>query len=67
MEALGIQRVLSASGIEAIIQGFSQIPSVEFEVLVAREDVASARRILTDALAAGPEAADAAERESEIP
>ena len=66
MEAVNIQRLLSASGIEAIVNGFSQIPSVEFEVLVARNNVVRAREVVNEALAAGPAGAEEAERESEI-
>ena len=65
MEALQVQRLLAASGIEAIVNGFSQIPTVEFEVLVPHENVARARQILSEALASGPDAAEEAERESE--
>lgn len=67
MEAVNIQRLLSASGIDAIVNGFSQIPSVEFEVLVARENVARAREVVSEALAAGPAGAEEAERDSELP
>lgn len=65
MEAVGIQSVLTAAGIDAIINGFSQIPSVPFEVLVARGRVEQARRVLAEAVAAGADAADEGERESE--
>ncbi len=53
MEATGIQSVLNAAGIDAIVNGFSQIPSVPFEVLVARDKVSQARQILAEAVSAG--------------
>jgi hypothetical protein len=65
MEAVGIQSVLAAAGIDAIINGFSQIPSVPFEVLVARERADEARHVLADAVAGGAEAADEGERQHE--
>ena len=65
MEATNIQRLLEASGIDAFVNGFSQIPSVEFEILVARENVAKARQVIADALASGPAAAEEAERSTE--
>jgi hypothetical protein len=66
MEAIGIQSVLSAAGIRAIVNGFGQIPSVPFEVLVTREDVFKAKQVLAEALASGSDAAEEAERETEI-
>lgn len=66
MEATGIRSVLAAAGIEAIINGFSQIPSVPFEVLVARQDAAKAKQVIAEALASGSAAAEEAERESEM-
>ncbi len=67
MEAMGIQSLLSSAGIRAIINGFGQIPSVPFEVLVTREDVFKAKQVLADALASGSDAAEEAERGTEIP
>jgi hypothetical protein len=66
LEATNIQRLLEASGIEAFVNGFSQIPSVEFEILVARENVEKARQVIADALASGPAAAEEAERNTEL-
>ena len=67
MEAIGIQSVLAAAGIDAIINGSAQIPSMEFEVLVAQENAAKAKQVLAEALASGSEAAEEAERAGEIP
>jgi hypothetical protein len=65
MEATNIQQLLQASGIDAFVNGFSQIPSVEFEILVARENVEKARQVIADALASGAAAAEEAERDTE--
>jgi hypothetical protein len=67
MEALNVQQVLAASGIDAFVNGSSPIPSVQFDVLVARINVARAREVLAEAIAAGPEAAEQGERETELP
>ena len=65
MEAVGIQSVLTAAGIDTIINGFSQIPSVPFEVLVARERVDQARQVLAEAVAGGAAAAEEGQRQEE--
>jgi hypothetical protein len=67
MEAVGIQSVLAAAGIDTIINGFSQVPTVPFEVLVTRENAARAKQVIAEALASGPRAAEEAERETELP
>jgi Putative prokaryotic signal transducing protein len=65
MEATSLQTMLQANGIDAIVQGSTMIPSLEFQVQVAREDVDEAARIISEARAAGPEAAAEAEAASE--
>ncbi|MGO4880707.1 MAG: putative signal transducing protein [Bryobacteraceae bacterium] len=65
MEALAIQNLLQANGIEAVVVGASTIPVLEFEVQVPREHLEEARSILAEAQAAGPEAAAEAEAASE--
>jgi aryl-alcohol dehydrogenase-like predicted oxidoreductase len=65
MEALAIQSLLQANGIQAVVVGASQIPSLEFQVRVAAASLPEAQRLLEEAKAAGPEAAEAAERASE--
>jgi hypothetical protein len=67
MQAIGIRSVLSAAGIDAIVNGFGQIPTVPFEVLVSRENVFKAKQVLSEALASGVDAAEEGERENEIP
>jgi hypothetical protein len=64
IEADVIVGVLEASGVEAVISG-TVIPSLAFTVKVPRAQLAEAQRLLAEALAAGPEAADRAEAESE--
>jgi len=65
MEAMEVNSVLQANGIESVVVGASVIPSLSFRVEVPRADVEEAQRILTDARAAGAEAAEEAEAESE--
>jgi hypothetical protein len=65
MEVLAIQSLLQANGIQAAVVGASQLPSLEFQVQVARAALPEAQRLLEEARAAGPEAAEAAERASE--
>ncbi|MGA2113319.1 MAG: DUF2007 domain-containing protein [Bryobacteraceae bacterium] len=64
IEADVIVGVLEASGIEAVIND-TVFPNLAFTVKVPREQLAEAQRLLAEALAAGPEAADQAEAESE--
>jgi hypothetical protein len=65
MEALAIKDVLESNGIAAVIVGDSMLPMLGFEVRVPRDEVESAKQLLTDAQSAGPEAAEEAERETE--
>lgn len=65
MEATGIQSILDASGINALIVGDSVLPNLGFEVRVAREDRAKAEAVIAEAQAAGPAAAMEAEAETE--
>jgi len=64
IEADVISGVLESGGVEAVISG-TPYHSLPFEVKVPREHLAKAQRLLAEALAAGPEAADQAEAESE--
>lgn len=65
MEAMSIHAILQANGIPSVLVGASQIPSLEFQVRVPRAILADAERVVTDARAAGPEAAEEAEKASE--
>ncbi len=65
MEATNIRGLLESNGIDAIVVGPSVIPSLEFQVQVARSEAEEARRLIAEARAAGPEAAAEAEAASE--
>src|SRR4051812_16039284 len=65
MEAMSVKGVLEASGIEAVIVGDSVLPNLGFEVPVAKDRAAEARALVAEAEAAGPAAAEEAERAGE--
>ena len=65
MEAMAVQSILDANGINAILIGSSSMPNLSFHVRIAQGDVEQAQRVLEEARAAGPAAAIEAERESE--
>jgi len=65
VEATGLKAMLEASGIECLIVGDSVLPNLGFEVRVSSDRAAEARRVIADALAGGPAAAEEAERASE--
>jgi hypothetical protein len=65
IEADVIAGVLEAGGVEAVISGNTVFPNLAFTVKVPREQLTHAQRLLAEALAAGPEAADRGEAESE--
>jgi len=64
MEADMIRGVLDANGIPSLVSAAAQYPTLGFEVKVPRGRVLEAERLVADALAAGPEAADEAEAEA---
>jgi hypothetical protein len=61
VESMEVKNVLEASGIAAVVVGNSVLPTMSFEVRVARDQVDRAREVITEAQAAGPKAADEAE------
>ena len=61
MEAMAIQGVLDANGIPAMTVGPQVLPTLEFQVQVPEHMLAEARRVIAEAQAAGPRAADEAE------
>ena len=65
LEAMALSTLLQANGIPSVVVGTSTIPSLDFQVQVPRANLAEAQRLLEEARAAGPEAADEAERASE--
>ncbi|MBL8232674.1 MAG: hypothetical protein JNL98_29520 [Bryobacterales bacterium] len=64
MEAIGIRTMLEANGIDAIVVGSSSMPNLPFEVRVPRDQAESALRVMEEAKAAGPAAAEEAEQQS---
>ncbi len=65
MEATAVQGMLQSNGIDAMLVGPSVIPSLEFQVQVPRSKALEAARLISEARAAGPEAAAEAEAASE--
>jgi hypothetical protein len=65
MQAIAIQSILQAEGIQSVIIGSSTMPNLGYEVRVSAEDLDRARQTLLDAKAAGPAAAAEAEQASE--
>ena len=61
VESMDVKNVLEASGIAAVVVGNSVLPTMSFEVRVARDQVDRAREVIQEAQAAGPKAADEAE------
>jgi hypothetical protein len=65
MQALSLKGLLDSNGISAIVVGTSTMPNLSFFVRVSRADLERAEAAITEAEAAGPEAAAEAELESE--
>lgn len=65
MEAISVTSLLAANGINAIMIGTSQIPSLPYGIQVPASQLNDAVRILLDARATGPEGAAEAEKSSE--
>ena len=65
MEAESIHQVLDANDIPSLLVGPSMLPVVEFQVQVPANRLEEARRVIAEAQAAGPSAADEAELASE--
>jgi hypothetical protein len=65
MEAIAVHSLLQSNGIAAFMIGDSVLPNLSFEVRVPRENVAQARELIAEALAAGPLAAEEGEAASE--
>ncbi len=61
VESMEIKNLLEANGVAAVVVGNSVLPTMSFEVRVARDQVERAREVLNEAQAAGPAAADEAE------
>ena len=67
LEARSVESVLRAAGIPAVVEGAIGFSSVPFEVSVPRNRLEEAKKVLADALQAGPEAAEEAEKQFEEP
>jgi hypothetical protein len=65
LEVNNIHGLLQASGIPSVVVGATSIPSLEFQVQAPRAYVQEAERLIREARAAGPAAADEAEEASE--
>ena len=65
MEAQQIKSLLESNGLEAVLVANGQLPILPDEVRVAREHLTQAKRLIAEALAAGPAAADEAEAAGE--
>lgn len=65
IESQFIRGVLEAGGVPAIIVGGAEMPNLPCEVRVPQSRFAEAERLIAEAQAAGPEAAEEAERASE--
>ena len=61
VESMEIKNLLEASGIAAVVVGNSVLPTMSFEVRVARDQVERAREVVNEAQAGGPMAAEEAE------
>lgn len=62
IEAVSIQSILDASGVNCIVVGATTLPNLGFEVRVPREDLERAQEVLREAQAAGPAAAEEGSR-----
>ncbi len=65
MEAMAVHSLLAAAGIPAVIVGSSSLPNLPFEVQVPHDHVEEARKRIAEAEAAGPSAAEEAEKAME--
>jgi hypothetical protein len=65
MEADVVRGILEENGIPVMVVGASQYPSLGFEIKVPRGKVVEAQELIEQAEDGGPEAADAAEAETE--
>jgi len=65
MEALAVRNLLEANGISTVLVGDAPLPNLAEEVRVASDCAEEARRLIAEALASGPQAAEAAEAAGE--
>jgi hypothetical protein len=65
MEVMTVRQLLESNGINTVMVGDNPMPVFAEEIRVAEEDAERARRLIADALSAGPAGAAEAEAESE--
>jgi hypothetical protein len=65
LEAIEVQSLLAANGIDSVLRGASQLPSLPYEILVPFAQKDQAETVLWEARQAGPEAAEEAEAAGE--
>jgi hypothetical protein len=65
MEAINLQSLLAANGIEAVLCGAAAMPNLPMEIHVPASALEEATRIYQEARQSGAEAAEAAEAEGE--
>jgi hypothetical protein len=65
MEANNIQKLLESNGVTSVVVGSTIIPSLEYQVQAPSAQAEEAKRLIEEAQAGGPEAADEAEAASE--
>src|ERR1700676_4931451 len=66
MEGLTVRQLLESNGIATVRVGDSPLPNLAEEIRVAEEDAERAKKLIADALAAGPAGAAEAQAASEL-
>jgi len=64
-EAQEIKALLEANGISAVLANDTPLASIGVDVLVTGQDYSRAKQVIAEARAAGPAAAEAAQRDLE--
>jgi hypothetical protein len=65
MEATELQNLLQANGIDAVISGVEMLPNLPYRLQVAADRAEEAAKVIAEARAAGPSAAEEAEEAGE--
>ncbi len=65
MEALGVETLLKAAGIRAVLMNEGPFPNLPWTIRVPKADVSAALKAIEEARKAGPDAAEEAEAERE--
>jgi hypothetical protein len=64
LEAMSVKSILEGAGIATVLVGDAVLPNLAFEVRVAKDHAEQARKLLEEAKASGPSAADQGATES---